>query len=358
MSIESRDVVGKNMKILYLIFAKLKALIAEDKFFFSTLFVGVLTCNIMFTYMYGIIAQLNEKDGLADIFVYYTSGEKLSADQMDTLLDGYTVELDYYALIDAEKSQVGDNSVVQEYSIRAKETLNQIYTSTGVVDSLTEKNTVIIPNEIENVNIGDTIILNEKELKVVGSSLIPAFVMTKETFEGVGFVPDVVSIDAPNKSVRSILSFLYAQLENYTIEDVSTTGLDETTLRTLVTVIVIYLLCVLAFLYLMISIYDRNAYELNVYEIIGATRGETKAIIGGVVFVFLAFSSLLSQIIHIAFYKPFFSKLNLFGDYYYGMSDYLILFLITLFSVYIVVYIYINVRVNRSAIANSNNFIS
>ena len=93
MSIEARDVIGKNMKILYLIFAKLKALIAEDKFFFSTLFVGVLTCNIMFTYMYGIIAQLNEKDGLADIFVYYTSGEKLSAEQMDTLLDDYTVEL-------------------------------------------------------------------------------------------------------------------------------------------------------------------------------------------------------------------------------------------------------------------------
>lgn len=346
------------MKILYLIFAKLKALIAEDKFFFTTLFIGVLTCNIMFTYMYGIIAQLNEKDGLADIFVYYTSGEKLSSEQMDQKLSGYNVELDYYTLIDISNSHIGDNNKIQEFSIRAKDTLDLIYTLTGTADNLAENNSVIIPTDIKNINIGNTIILNGQTLKVVGSSSIPAFVMTKETFEANGFIPDVISIDAANKDIQSILTLLSSDLDNYMIEDVSSTGLNETTRATLITVIVIYLLCVLAFLYLMISIYDRNAYELNIYEIIGATRSVTKTIIGGVVFVFLAFSSFLSQLIHIVFYKPFFSKLNIFGDYYYTISDYLLLFFITLFSVYIVVYIYISVRVNKSAIVNSNNFIS
>jgi len=346
------------MKILYLIFAKLKALIAEDKFFFTTLFIGVLTCNIMFTYMYGIIAQLNEKDGLADIFVYYTSGEKLSSEQMDQKLSGYNVELDYYTLIDISNSHIGDNNKIQEFSIRAKDTLDLIYTLTGTADNLAENNSVIIPTDIKNINIGDTIILNGQTLKVVGSSSIPAFVMTKETFEANGFIPDVISIDAANKDIQSILTLLSSDLDNYMIEDVSSTGLNEITRATLITVIAIYLLCVLAFLYLMISIYDRNAYELNIYEIIGATRSVTKTIIGGVVFVFLAFSSFLSQLIHIVFYKSFFSKLNIFGDYYYTISDYLLLFFITLFSVYIVVYIYISVRVNKSAIVNSNNFIS
>lgn len=346
------------MKILYLIFAKLKALIAEDKFFFTTLFIGVLTCNIMFTYMYGIIAQLNEKDGLADIFVYYTSGEKLSSEQMAQKLSGYNVELDYYTLIDISNSHIGDNNKIQEFSIRAKDTLDLIYTLTGTANNLAENNSVIIPTDIKNINIGNTIILNGQTLKVVGSSSIPAFVMTKETFEANGFIPDVISIDAANKDIQSILTLLSSDLDNYMIEDVSSTGLNETTHATLITVIVIYLLCVLAFLYLMISIYDRNAYELNIYEIIGATRSVTKTIIGGVVFVFLAFSSFLSQLIHIVFYKSFFSKLNIFGDYYYTISDYLLLFFITLFSVYIVVYIYISVRVNKSAIVNSNNFIS
>ena len=346
------------MKILYLIFAKLKALIAEDKFFFTTLFIGVLTCNIMFTYMYGIIAQLNEKDGLADVFVYYTSGEKLSSEQMDQKLSDYNVELDYYSLIDISNSSIGDNNKIQEFSIRAKDTLDLIYTLTGTTDNLAENNSVIIPTDIKNINIGDTIILNGKMLKVVGSSSIPAFVMTKKTFEANGFIPDVISIDAANKDIQSILTLLSSDLESYVVENVSSTGLNETTRATLITVIVIYLLCVLAFLYLMISIYDRNAYELNIYEIIGATRKVTKTIIGGVVFVFLLFSSLLSQIIHVALYNPFFSKLNIFGDYYYTMSDYLLLFFITLFSVYIVVYIYISVRVNKSAITNSNNFIS
>ena len=233
-----------------------------------------------------------------------------------------------------------------------------IYTLTGTTDNLAENNSVIIPTDIKNINIGDTIILNGKMLKVVGSSSIPAFVMTKKTFEANGFIPDVISIDAANKDIQSILTLLSSDLESYVVENVSSTGLNETTRATLITVIVIYLLCVLAFLYLMISIYDRNAYELNIYEIIGATRKVTKTIIGGVVFVFLLFSSLLSQIIHVALYKPFFSKLNIFGDYYYTMSDYLLLFFITLFSVYIVVYIYISVRVNKSAITNSNNFIS
>lgn len=346
------------MKILYLIFAKLKALIAEDKFFFATLFIGVLTCNIMFTYMYGIIAQLNEKDGLADIFLYYTSGEKLTSEQIDKKLSNYTVRLDCYTLIDIDNSHVGNNDNLQEFSIRAKETSDMIYTSTGTADDLAETNSVIIPTDIKDVNIGDTIVLNGKTLKVVGSSSIPAFVMFKETFEANGFVPDVISIDAANKDIQSILSFLSSDLDNYATENVSSTGLNETSRTTLVTVIVIYSLCVLSFLYLMISIYDRNAYELNIYEIIGATRKVTKAIIGGVVFIFLAFSSLLSQIIHMILYKPLFSKLNIFGDYYYTISDYLILFFITLFSVYIVVYVYISIRVNKSAITNSNNFIS
>lgn len=346
------------MKILYLIFSKLKALIAEDKFFFVTLFIGVLTCNIMFTYMYGIIAQLNEKDGLADIFLYYTSGEKLTSEQIDKKLSNYTVRLDCYTLINIDNSHVGDNNYLQEFSIRAKDSLDMIYTSTGTADDLAESNSVIIPTDIKDVNIGDTIVLNGKTLTVVGSSSIPAFVMSKETLEANGFIPDVISIDAANKDIRSILSFLYSDFDNYAIENVSSTGLNETSRTTLITVIIIYSLCVLSFLYLMISIYDRNAYELNIYEILGATRKVTKAIIGGVVFVFLAFSSLLSQIIHRLLYKPLFSKLNVFGEYYYTMSDYLILFFITLFSVYIVVYIYISVRVNRSAIANSHNFIS
>lgn len=266
------------MKILYLIFAKLKALIAEDKFFFTTLFIGVLTCNIMFTYMYGIIAQLNEKDGLADVFVYYTSGEKLSSEQMDQKLSDYNVELDYYTLIDISNSSIGDNNKIQEFSIRAKDTLDLIYTLTGKADNLAENNSVIIPTDIKNINIGDTIILNGKMLKVVGSSSIPAFVMTKETFEANGFIPDVISIDAANKDIQSILTLLSSDLESYVVENVSSTGLNETTRATLITVIVIYLLCVLAFLYLMISIYDRNAYELNIYEIIGATRKVTKTI--------------------------------------------------------------------------------
>lgn len=346
------------MKILYLIFAKLKALIAEDKFFFATLFIGVLTCNIMFTYMYGIIAQLNEKDGLADIFVYYISGEKLTSEQIDKKLSNYTVNLDCYTLIDIDNSHVGDNNDLQEFSIRSKKTWDMIYTSTGTADDLAESNSVIIPTDIKGVNIGDTIVLNGKTLTVVGSSSIPSFVMSKKTFETNGFIPDVIAVDAANKDVHSVLSVLSSDLDNYEIENVSSTGLNETSRSTLVTVIVIYSLCVLSFLYLMISIYDRNAYELNIYEIIGATRKVTKAIIGGVVFIFLAFSSFLSQIIHRVLYKPLFSKLNVFGEYYYTMSDYLFLFLITLFSVYIVVYIYISIRVNKSAIANSHNFIS
>ena len=227
------------MKILYLIFAKLKALIAEDKFFFTTLFIGVLTCNIMFTYMYGIIAQLNEKDGLADVFVYYTSGEKLSSEQMDQKLSDYNVELDYYSLIDISNSSIGDNNKIQEFSIRAKDTLDLIYTLTGTTDNLAENNSVIIPTDIKNINIGDTIILNGKMLKVVGSSSIPAFVMTKKTFEANGFIPDVISIDAANKDIQSILTLLSSDLESYVVENVSSTVLNETTRATLITVNVI-----------------------------------------------------------------------------------------------------------------------
>lgn len=350
------------MKTLYLILSKLKMMICEDLFFFIVLCIGVLTCNIMFTYMYGVIIQVNEKDGVADINIYHNSGEKFDVDEINDKLSEYKVSLDYYSSLDEARISLNgyeDGLKLEEFNIRARQDVSFFHTNTGNIKGLNRSGTVIVPSDIKGLAIGDTIKLNGIELKIVGSSIVPSFLMSADTFKENGFFPDVVAIDAASKDIGELMKNIPLLFgSGYRIQNMGNQGLDTSAMSTLAIIIVIYLLCVLAFLYLMISIYDSSAYELNVYEMLGASRGRILTVLSSVMLIILAAVSLASQIIHAVFYDVFFSKMNIFGEYNYTVKDYSILFLVTLLSVYAFVFAYICIRVRKSTIVNARKFIA
>ena len=167
----------------------------------------------------------------------------------------------------------------------------------------------------------------------------------------------MVSVDVPARKVKGAGEALRDTFgAGYSIKQQEASGLDESSKGQLALIAAVYLLCVFSFLYIFVSIYDDAAYELNVYEILGASRGHTVAILGGVMLVFLSAVNLLSQLIHRVFYKSFFSRLNVVSNYNYTAGDYLIMFFATLGSVFAVVLLYIAIRTRRSAIANSRRF--
>ena len=344
-------------KLIYLIFAKLKSMVARDVFFFLILAAGVITCNLMFVYGYGIMMQVTERDGLDD-FMLYGIEPKAGISDFENALEGYSAEIYYYLPIEKEQcSEEVENDLFDGVRcIRTSHNIFQTNVSTGNINNLKQPGTVIIPEDIKG-NIGDEITLNGKSFRVVGSSISDDFEVSPETFDASGFIPAMVSVDVPARKVKGAGEALRDTFgADYSIKQQEAAGLDESSKGQLALIAAVYLLCVFSFLYIFVSIYDDAAYELNVYEILGASRGHTVAILGGVMLVFLSAVNLLSQLIHRVFYKSFFSRLNVVSNYDYTAGDYLIMFFATLGSVFAVVLLYIAIRTRRSAIANSRSF--
>ena len=346
------------IKLVYLIFVKLKSMIAKDIFFFLILLVGVITCNLMFVFGYGIVMQINERDGTAD-FTLYNKNSNMGVSDFEKALSEYSAEIYYYLPLEMSKCS---DAIKQDPSdiIRSVRTSHSIFktnVTTGNINNLKQYGTVIAPKDIKSLKMGDVITLNGSDFLIVGSSVSDDFEVSVETFESSGFIPAVISVDVPAREVKSLATTLQEAFgTDYRIEERNKSGLDERSKGQLALIAAVYMLCIFAFMYLFVSIYDDASFELNVYEMLGATRLHIVVIVGGVMFVFLSMASLLSQAIHRIFYNGFFDKLNVINDYVYTFKDYLLMFIFTLISVYILVFIYIIVRTRRSTIACSRKF--
>ena len=345
-------------KLLYLIFVKLKSMIVKDVFFFLILSAGVIACNLMFVFGYGIVMQINERDRIDDFYLY-NKNSGMGITDIENALSGYSAEIYYYLPLENDNCSdyIAQNPNGGVRSVRTSKSIYQTNVMSGNINDLKQPGTVIVPNDIKDLLIGDTITLNGSDFLIVGSSLSDDYEVSVETFEACGFIPAGVSVDVPAREVKMLAKTLRETFgADYAIEERGGSGLDERSKGQLALIAAVYLLCVFAFMYLFISIYDDAAYELNVYEILGATRMHTIVIVGGVMLVFLSAINLLSQLIHRLFYDGLFSKLNIVSGYIYTFEDYLLMFFVTLFSVYAFVIIYIIVRTRRSAIANSRRF--
>ncbi len=349
------------MKTLYLIFSKLKSMILTDVFFFAVLFVGVLSCNLMFTYVYGLVMQMNERDGAPDIYAYPVEEGAIELSIAKSAVEKGKADIDFYASVDEDASEVtlSEGVTFEEVSIRTRENLSFFTYATGDAESLASSGTVIVPAELCTAKIGDTVTLNGVALKVVGTSYIPAFLVSEATFTASGFEAELISADTSVRRVDKTADALAAVLGDGYAVDVLTEGFDENSKNTFMIIVLIYALSALSFLYLMISIYDSSAYEFNVYEILGATRGKTLTVLGAVMFIFLAALSFASEAIHAILYRPLFSRLNMVEGFSYTFGDYFTVFAVSLLSVYTVVFVYIAVRTRRgSTIANGRKFIA
>jgi len=353
------------MKTLYLILSKLKAMICEDKFFFTVFCVGIFVCNIMFTYMYGVLRSVVDLDGIPDFYMISQGGDRMSAEDVEALFENQRAELVYYAAIDPDSSdrfELGEDPGSQwdvrpeNLVIRARRDVTYYYSRYGDTGRLERKGTVMAPENLVGVSIGDTVRLNGKDLEVVGVTSYDSFTMSLETFSACGFFPDQIAVDCPVSDIGKIRDILSAT--SYRIETVNEEIFDAALKRDMATVFIIYLACVFAFAYLVKSLYDDSAYELNVYAMLGASGVRTMTVFSGAMFIVLAVVCFASQAFHAALYDSLFSKMNMFGPYTYTLGDYAGLFAVTFLSVFAFVFIYVLLRVRRSSIVNARKFIA
>lgn len=349
-----------NMKIFYLILSKIKNMVKTNPFIFTILCIGIFSCNLMFIYTYGILIQANISSGIPDYYIYYRSGERIGVFDIEKQLKEYSVSIDYYLPLNIQECSFDTNNKrdITQYLIRARKDSSFFYTIKGKVSNLEELNSVLVPADFTDLNIGDIIMLNGSNCKIVGTTVTPFFIVSIATFEEIWHFPDVIAIDIARESSNKFSQILFSIFgHKYRIEQIETPFLADNDKFMLVIVAIIYILCVASLLFLMTYIYQQSAYELNIYEIFGATRRVIISIFAIEMLIIISVVNLVSQLFHGIFYKSLFSKLNFIDKFEYTLHDYMITFGFTLFLVYVFVLIYILVRTRKSVIKNAGKFI-
>ena len=159
-------------KLLYLIFVKLKNMVAKDLFFFLILSVGVMTCNLMFVFGYGIIMQINERDGMDDFYLY-NKNTGMGIVDIENGLRKFSAEIYYYLPVEKDNCSeliTKDPNGYVRY-IRTSRSIFQTNVMNGNINDLDQLGTVIVPANIKDLRIGSTIILNGNDYLIVGSSV-------------------------------------------------------------------------------------------------------------------------------------------------------------------------------------------
>lgn len=335
------------MKTLYLIFSKVRMIVRESPFVFVLLCIGIAACDLMFIYFYGAAQDFKLDISMPNYHFTHASGEKLSADELEARI--YSVvpdaELNFYTTastnLDAENT----------YPIRAKADAASFFkVVTGRADRLAAANTVLVPQQFLT-SIYQRIMLGGKSLEVVGASGGTDFIMTKDTFVQNGFVPEYASARVIDFGA-SLDAFKAAVGNGYTVEYTFNPAHEGYAAELSCQALVLYAVCAITFLFLCTYIYEDSAYELGVYQMLGASRMKIIVILCGAMFVILSAVSVITQAIHALLYVPVFSHLFTTGLYVYTLADYAKIYLLSVGITEAFVILYITVKTRRSAIRN------
>ncbi len=348
------------MKILYIIFSKIRMIIMDSPFIFIILCIGIISCNMMFIYTYGLIEETKNDTDVADYYLYYIGkGEKNTIDELKNKLSSLDCDYtaDYLTIIDSSTSLIGsDIPDTSEYLIRTREDITFFKVKTGSIKYLEERNTIIIPEAYQSA-YNTSIFLNDANLKVVGTTSTNYFITSMQTYIDNGYTPDIIMLKILDNGHS--LNFLNSSLGNiYDIEYSVNEEVKENIMTMRYEAYFLYVLCAITFLFLCTYIYEDSAFELNIYQMLGASRSKVVCILGGAMFVILSGCSLITQFIHALFYDDFFAYLFTSGGFNYRIIDYVKIYSSSVLLVFGFVIIYILLRTRKSTILNSRKMIN
>lgn len=347
------------MKTLYLIFSKIRMIICENPFVFIVLCVGMVACNLMFIYTYGVIQEFRADTNVADYYMYFNgTGDKLTVEAIDSKVFSVAPAgvIDYYSVIDADTTSVRDDSIeINQFSIRTREDITFFKTRTGNVNKLEKENTVLIPYAYRET-VNSTVLLNGVQLEVVGTTSTPYFILSKSNYMHSDYVPDMIAVKIlDNGASREALAAALGTA--YTVEYQKEQAREEDAKEMQQEMYFLYVLCALTFLFLCTFIYEDSAYELNVYQIFGASREKIIVILSGAMLILLSGVSILTQGMHALLYDSVFSKLFTSGGYIYTIKDYALIFFASICVVEAFIVLYVSFRTRKSTILNARRAI-
>ncbi len=287
------------MKILSVIWGKLWELMRRNTFVFVMLCIGIFASNMMFTYFYGNIKYTSEHAGHTVIEIQNSTENSMTAREL-------TLKLQAYDIADIEFTSL----------YTGKEPLPVEYT----------------------------------EAAITGSAYT---LISYGMRESADLIPVSVRVET-NTSQRAIstselLELLREQYgDDYTVEELKT--INKEFWKQIAVVLAVYLASIISMLFLMTYLYEDTAKELNVYETLGATRGQVVWIMTSVQLVLLVTFSVLAQLAHWVLYEPLFAKLAWNERVTYTFADYAVISGVTVLLVLAFVVLFLAFRTRGSVI--------
>jgi hypothetical protein len=364
------------MKILYLVFVKLKSMITENKFIMFFFFIGVFVCNIMFIYAYGNLKTAVYESVHATYTIENTKRSPVDIDRTESELSDYVTRIEYSSMLDEKmfegnaddsldiKVYIDENKNQNENTYKEEITTHKeaakFLLESGRASDLNNKNTIAVPKELlKNNDSFPNIKINNIEYKIIGTHY-RGFIVSLETFKSNNLIPDKIQIVVDGSNHGAKKEKLEAKLQelfpDFTIIEPQEQSNDL--IEAILLTSAIYLLCLFSLMYFMAYLFAESAYEMNIYEIIGAKRSKVITILCTVQFTIFIFISVLSLLIHRVFYRGFFYEVNMIDNVYYTAGDYLLCLALTVALALLFVFAYILARMRKSLIVNSRRFIS
>ncbi len=290
------------MKLCYIVFKKLKELIQRNTFVFVLLCIGIFSCNLMFTYFYGNLKYSAEHSGHTVVEFYNTNDNTMTAKEL-------SLQLLNFGVVDVNFASVNTNDLNMPENYTEEPIENSAYT---------------------------LIRYNIREYAEI--------------------VPLIVSVEVSEKKdsikTENLISFLQAQYgEEYTVEEMQI--IDRDFWYNMAVVLLIYLSAVFSLLFLMTYLYEDAAYELQIYEMIGATRSQVVFVLSMIQFCILLLFGFLAQLFHYLFYDQIFAKIAWNEQVAYNFFDYIAVSMATVILVFVFVVSFVSYKVRGSAIEAS-----
>lgn len=348
------------MKILYLIGSKVWMIIRQNTLVFIVLCVGLISCDLMFVYSFGLWRQFVQNSGVVDYYLYAVEGEQ-SVDELSELIESVkpSCDNDYYCKIESGTIIHVDESINwNEYMIRTSNCWGKFYAASGSVDDLTEVGTVLVPEKFYNAElIGNAITLNNVPLKVVGSAgQMNVFYVSMETMEVSNFLINIAALRLnDNGKLRKVLQDVFDG--EYNVEYNKNEAIRENARSELYQVYAIYIICSLTFLYFCTYFYTDSAYEFNIYAMIGAKKWQVIIIFSGALFCILSVIYMMAVIIHGVLYDVIFQPLFTEGGYFYTLWDYTIVFGLSVVAVMVLILLWLSIKLRGSMITTARKVI-
>jgi ABC-type multidrug transport system fused ATPase/permease subunit len=370
------------MKFLYVLWKDILNFFKRDTFCILVLLLGMVASNVMFIYYMGNIIHAGRALRTTTLTVMRTEAiQKLDKDALLKLENNYNVDSWHYTIAGKEALDGNDNrtsylnrdeyfDALREYAtgMGSEETitifgarrLTDYYAFQGKINYLKRDNTILIPEKLSvNGQAFERITLCGHEFEVVGTIAGFDFLMSEETYLASGLCPDIMVFELPTTNRNTIASFEqslgHILGDTYEMRQAETQDGNGEVEKAMIVASIIFVMAVLALLYLCAYIFESYALEAAVYSIVGVTKCKIAWLLNTILLSFLLLAGLLAVGIHAALYESVFSSLN-WLPFSYSIGEYIAYVMLGVVLIFIVEACYIRSRIKDAPILMKRRF--